>query len=219
MRLRMYGYIGVAVMASSAALAQAQTISMQEVGAQFGRYDINEDAVLSGTEVLACNCAGSDLNDDKEISLAEFTAGLIIAGGSNAGGTAQQSEVPSTPQRERSAAVPSTAQQARTGPQPPVGKYGCHFTRFGSIIPSGDMISILSPGTYRFYDRGSGQFTVAAEGALDWTSGPLADSQIEGTYYRRSSDGKPTIKLLVKGIGKDHLGRSYDQTNYCIHHG
>lgn len=219
MRLGTNWCIGLMVATLSTAPAAAQPISMQGIQAEFGRYDINEDSILSGTETVECGCIGFDLDGDREISLAEFSAGSIISGRQRAGSSAPQSVESLPPPREAPTAAPERIQQAATDQQPPVGKYGCHFTRFGSIVPSGNMITILSPGTYRFYDRGSGQYTVAAGGALNWTSGPLVGSQVEGSFYRRTSDGKPTIKLLVKGIGKDHLGRSYDQTNYCIHHG
>lgn len=141
------------------------------------------------------------------------TAGRVTASGPRIAIAGRSPTGPTPAPVEKSPAATSDVAQ------PPAGKYGCHFTRYGSIVPSGDMIAILSPGIYHFFDRGEGRFTTAAGGRLTWITGPLAGADVEGTFYHRSSDDKPAIKLIMKGIGKDHLGRSYDQTNYCIHRG
>jgi hypothetical protein len=100
---------------------------------------------------------------------------------------------------------------------PPVGKYACHYTRYMQVVPSGSLITVLAPGRYRYLARGGGAFRFdPATTTLAWTTGPLVGAGIDATYYRRASDGRPVIKLVLPDAGRDAQGRPAPQTNFCI---
>jgi hypothetical protein len=192
--------------------ATAQDLDVTELKRRLASFDVNEDGSLSGTELDNCRCRGFDLDRDNEVSLAEFTAGVIMGGGGAAMNPADPRRA--NPARQDPIPRPPPPVEARAGASIPVGRYSCHYMRYMNVVPAGNMISILSPGEYRWYDSGSGKFSVDASGRLTWLSGPLAGSGIVGNYYNRQSDGKPTVKLVLKGVGAG----SSTQTNYCILH-
>lgn len=191
-----------AAMSLAAAPAFAQDLSSKDLAKQLSVFDSNADGWVAGDELAACGCETFDLDGDRVISLAEFASAVVLGGSLSAPEPAP-------------GGMPVAAPAVVAGP--PEGRYGCFFWDYGTPIPAGNMISVLAPGEYQFYDGDTGRFEMdVGTGEIRWQSGPFSDNPIAANFYHRDSDGKPVIRLVLPEAGIDASGQVRDQTNYCI---